>query len=137
MEYRTRKKVRYPLADCAGIMFFGNAFTAAHEVVEDFILDVGFSWPEWFDREDWGTPYRHVEADYVKPVLPGIEVTARLVVTRLGESSVGWRVRFEDDSGALLCEIRLIAATVDRRTMTKRALPAIVHERLSPYLESA
>lgn len=133
MEWETDVRVRFPLADCAGIMFFGNAFILAHEVLENFILATGFTWAEWFDRADWGLPYRHAEADYMRPVLPGTTLRASACVTHMGTSSVIFRIRFRNTAGEMMSEVRLVAATVDRNTMTKQPTPEIVRERLAPY----
>lgn len=134
MIYEREILVRFALGDEARIMFFGNAFVLAHEVLEDFILSIGFAWDDYFARDDWGMPYRHTEASYAKPSQPGETLTARLDVERIGESSVVYRVRCRDAAGDETFAVRMVAVAVDVAAHTKRSVPAILRERLEPYV---
>ncbi len=133
-EFVKAVSVRFALADHARILFFANAFILAHEVLEDFILHVGFAWDDYFARDDWGMPYRYADADYFKPLEPGVTAEARLAIERIGQSSVAFRVHFHDEAGDEACCVRMVAAAVSLPGMKKRGVPDVLRERLQPYM---
>ena len=134
MIYKQAIHVRLALSDHARIMFFGNAYVLAHEVVEDFILSIGFEWNDYFDRPDWGMPYRHSDASFLKPSMPGTTLEAHLDVERIGNSSVVYRVRCFDPAGDETFVVRLVAVCVCRQRHVKLEVPDLLRERLAPFV---
>lgn len=136
MSFTSHLLVRFHHADSAGVMFYGNLYFLAHQVIEDFVLAAGFEWKEWFDNPEWTVPVRRVETDYVKPKRAGRELDAELWVERLGETSVTFRVRFRDDVGDLCSELVLVGVFTARATDTKIPIPQDARARLEKHVES-
>ena len=121
MVYRTQRRIRFALGDQAGVLFFARIFPIAHGVLEDFILHCGIAWGEWFDSSAQGVPFRHAEADYLRPLRPGDEVEAAVRVGRLGRTSVTFVVDFAREG--------------ERAAFAPVPVPPAFRERLHPHLE--
>ena len=120
-------------ADPAGIMFFGNIFSLAHDCFEDFIQAAGFTWQEWFHTKDYHIPIRHTECNYLKPFLPGEKYQVTVSVVRLGDSSFQMKYLFSQGAAAH-ADVRMTHAFLDARSKTKIAVPTAIRERLKVYL---
>ena len=136
MPFETRVLVRFHHADIAGVMFYGNLFFFAHQVFEEFVVAAGFQWSEWFENPDWLVPFRHVEADYLKPKRPGRELVGKLWLEGMGETSITVRIRFFDQTGDLCSELRMVVVFTDKRAERKLPIPPGVRARLEPFLEA-
>ncbi|HWU44058.1 MAG TPA: hypothetical protein VN132_11490, partial [Bdellovibrio sp.] len=57
--FKTKKTLTFREADPAKIMFFGNIFGFAHDAFEQFIVEAGYTWKEYFHNTDYAIPLRH------------------------------------------------------------------------------
>jgi len=133
--FRTTKTFTFREADPAGIMFFGNIFGVAHDAFEQFILDAGFTWQEWFLTKDYLIPIRHTEADYKAPFRPGQTYEVLVSVASFGETSFKMRYVFESQ-GHKHATVQMVHSVLDKKTQQKLTIPADIKSRLQPYLES-
>src|SRR4051812_38085840 len=83
-------------ADREDIVFFGNYFRLAHRALEQYLVQHGIAWKEWFANKEFGVPLRHVECDYLKPLKPGEEFFVSINVAEIGESSVHFAYEFHN-----------------------------------------
>lgn len=127
--------VPFDEADGEGIVFFGNYFRLAHRALEQFLPSIGIPWAEWFKNPDWGVPLRHVEADYLRPLRPGDQFEAKIVVSELGESSVHFGYEFLDLAGKPLARLTTSHVFVTRQGMKKTPVPSNVRARLEHHLK--
>lgn len=129
-------KIRFSNTDAAGITFFANVFTMAHDAYEDFVASLGFSWPEWFDNKNWGVPIRQSSCEYFRPLLPGKDCQIEVTIEKIGETSLGLHYRFLIDE-ILCCEVRLTHAFVELKPVSgklgKTPIPSKVRQRLEAY----
>ena len=127
--------IRFDQADPAGIMFFGQVFFLAHEAFEKFVISTGFSWEEWFANSKWGTPIRHSEANFQRPMRPGKSYQINVTVARLGESSMTIRYVFMRDAH-VHCEVQIVHTFIDIKEITKMPIPTEVRTRLAKFAET-
>ena len=108
----------------------------AHDAYEDFVLSLGFSWPEWFDNKIWAVPIRQSSCEYFRPLFPGNDCHIEVLIDKIGETSLGLLYRFLVDE-ILCCEVRLTHAFVGFKPpgekVTKTPIPSEVRQRLETY----
>ena len=60
--------IPFHLADPAGILFFGHAFTLFHQAFEHFVIEkLECPWDLWFQNPEWIVPIKRAEAEYGSP----------------------------------------------------------------------
>lgn len=92
MIYRRVIPVEFNHCDPAGIMFYPRYFEMTNSVVENFFREVaGRSYAAMMDAGE-GVPTARLETEFHAPTRLGEVLDWRLVVTRLGGSSVGFTV---------------------------------------------
>jgi acyl-CoA thioester hydrolase/1,4-dihydroxy-2-naphthoyl-CoA hydrolase len=132
MIYSTTVKIRFREADPAGILFFGQIAGITHDVFEEFVQHIGFSWKEWFSSGPWGTPIRHLSCDFRAPFFPGQTYEVQVSTKKIGESSFTMHYQYQRDD-KIHAVVEVVHAIIDGNTFTKRQIPQIIVERLSPY----
>lgn len=125
-------KVYFFDADPAGIIFFASIFRFAHSAYEDFMAHLKLSRNYFFDDE-FVLPIIHAEADYLKPIRTGDELTVNLQVSRLLESSfeLSYKFLLNDDTVATA---RTVHVCVSKNSFVKSELPAELSEGFREYL---
>ncbi|HEY8269272.1 MAG TPA: thioesterase family protein [Pseudobdellovibrionaceae bacterium] len=136
LNFKTQIRIKFREADPAQIMYFANLFSLAHDVFEEFILATGYQYQEWFSPLHHIIPLRHVEADYLAPLLPGQSYEVTAMVTNLGETSFKMAYKFAQN-GKLHGTVSMVHVILDPKTKAKMILPDLMKRRLSPYLETA
>jgi acyl-CoA thioesterase FadM len=122
-------------ADPAGIMFFGNIFSLAHDCFEDFIQAAGFTWKDWFHTKDYLIPIRHTESNYLKPFLPGDTYQIQASVSRMGNSSFQMKYVFKNKD-VTHAQVTMTHTFLDARTKDKISVPDLVRTRLKVYTDA-
>ena len=133
--FHTKKVITFREADPAQIMFFGNAFSFAHDAFEQFLPAMGYTWKEWFHNKDLMIPIRHCEGDFLAPFLPGETYDITVVVANLGETSFKMKYTFSQN-GRTHAVVTMVHAVLDSGTKSKLALPATMRSRLEKFLEA-
>jgi acyl-CoA thioester hydrolase/1,4-dihydroxy-2-naphthoyl-CoA hydrolase len=136
LKFKTQIRIKFREADPAQIMYFANLLSLAHDVFEEFILVAGYKYQEWFSPEHHMIPIRHVEADYKAPFIPGQTYDVAVTVSHLGETSFKMAYKFEQN-GKIHALVFMVHAVLDPKTKEKMALPDVMKQRLTPYLETA
>lgn len=132
--FRTKKTLTFREADPAKIMFFGNILGFAHDAFEEFILDAGYTWKEWFHNTDFLIPIRHTEADYQAPFFPGETYDIAVSVASFGQTSFKMKYVFSQNSKTHSV-VTMVHAVLDAKTRQKTGLPFTMKTRLEKYLE--
>jgi 1,4-dihydroxy-2-naphthoyl-CoA hydrolase len=125
--------VRFNEVDRAGIAFFGRVFEWCHEAYEELFSAAGLAMQEIFDRESWGMPLVHAEADYRRPMRLGDRLAIDVRVERVGSRSVtfAYTVRGEGKAGGdIRATARLVHAFIHLASFTPRQVPACVRDAL-------
>lgn len=124
--------IRFRQGDPAGISFFANVYSMAHDTFEDFVQHLGFDWKMWFANEEWGVPLRHTACDYFQPLIPGKVSTITVLVENLGESSIKMKYLIKNNE-KVAAEVTLVHTFMSMKTRTKMPMPSIVRDRLEAY----
>ena len=127
-------QVRFREADPAGIGYFANVFSFAHDAFEDFIQAAGFTWKEWFLTKDYIIPIRHTECNFTRPFLPGDVYQISVSVAKLGDSSFQMKYQFLQGAN-LHAEVRMTHVFLDYKSKQKIPVPELVRNRLKVYLD--
>ena len=92
MSYTRLIQIEFNHCDPAGIVFYPRYFEMTNSVVENFFREeVGYSYAAMM-ADGIGVPTARVETDFLAPSRLGEMLDWRLEVTRLGRSSVTFRL---------------------------------------------
>lgn len=136
IKFKSQIRIKFREADPAQIMYFANVFSLAHDVFEEFILAAGYKYQEWFSPDLHIVPIRHVEADYMAPLIPGQTYDVTAVVAHMGETSFKMAYKFEQNAKTHAM-VFMVHAVLDPKTKAKMTLPVAMRQRLNPYLETS
>jgi acyl-CoA thioester hydrolase/1,4-dihydroxy-2-naphthoyl-CoA hydrolase len=121
--YRYHCFVPFHLADPAGVLFFGNAFTLVHQAFEHFVLhQLTCPWNSWFQNPEWIVPIRHAEAQYLQPIHAGQECQIELTMSSLSHSS--FTLASTIHQHGICCVIKTVHVFCNRKTKQKMAIPS-------------
>lgn len=114
--------VPFHMADPAGILFFGNAFTLFHQAFEHFVTHhLETPWEEWFQNPEWIVPIRHAEVEYLKPILAG--KTCRIALSLAGASTSSFTIAATIEQEELCCSMKIVHVFCSRSTKNKISIP--------------
>ena len=130
--FKKKIQLRFREADPAGILYFGNVFSLAHDCFEDFIQAAGFTWSEWFETKEFLIPIRHAECNFLKPFLPGRRYQITVSVSKLGNSSFQMKYLFSQDQ-VVHADVRMTHVFLTAKGHGKISVPPHVVERLKVY----
>ena len=131
-----RRPVRLQDVDTAGIVFFPNFFSYAHEAMEQLFASIDQGYAGLITARRIGLPAVHVEADFRAPLRYGDELVIETTVTRLGQRSLELRYVFSRASdGVTSAEIRHTVVCTDLERMQSCAMPDDVRRVASSHLE--
>lgn len=127
--FRERIQISFRLADPAGILFFGNFFDLAHDILERFLQHRGITWAEWFNHPTLAFPIRHAESDFHAPLKAGESYDVEASVVETSSSSVTFQVSFLSD-GIPRAQTRIVSVCIRRNSGEKERLPSELVARL-------
>ena len=129
-------------ADCdpAGIAYTGALVNAALRALDRFVAAVtdGRGWFAMNVQMGAGLPFVRLETDFAAPVRGDADIDFALSVTRLGETSCGFRIA-GSQGGRACFETRSVSVFVTRgpEGAVKTPLPDWLRSALAPYAEPA
>lgn len=119
-------------ADPAGILFFGHAFTLAHQAYEHFVMEkLEVSWKGWFENPDWIVPIKHTEADYFSPLKAGENCQIDLQVAAMSTSSFTLTATLKQKLPC--CQVKTVHVFCERSSQKKIPIPGDIQTRLALY----
>jgi len=128
--YTHESAVRLPDTDAAGILYFGNYFTVAHDAYEAFLASIGFSFAYIISEADFLILIAHAEADYRRPLLLGEKITVEVAAEQIGHSSFALTYLLKDSRGEVAANVKTVHVSVEKSTGKKMPLPASLREKL-------
>lgn len=116
--------------DSAGVVFYGNYARLSHRLIEQYLIDQGLRWKDWFQSPEWLIPIRHLEIDYQRPLYAGSMARGQVMIEKLGDSSVKFLTRLSDSDGRVAAEIHSVHVFVDPETLAKMEIPGVIRKFL-------
>ena len=101
-----------------GLPIWARAYEIAHDAYEDFVRSLGFTYREWFENESWGVPIRKSECEHLRPIRPGDEISVKVSIESLGESSFT-NVYEISATGAVASVVKITHVFMDVKTKKK------------------
>ena len=95
--------------------------------------------PGWYHVEfdlGWGTPFVHMDLDFRSPITPRHRLLCAVAPTRLGGSSIAFRVTGHQDD-ALCFEGQFVCVFIRAGSLEKRSVPEEVRRLVEPLLSEA
>lgn len=132
--FKTTRTLTFRDTDLAKIMFFGNIFDFAHDAYEQFVVDSGFTWKEYFQNNDYAIPIRHAESDFRSPLFAGETYEIAVTVSSFGKSSFKLKYVFSQSS-KINAVVSLVHTVLDIKTKSKAPIPENIKTRFEKYLE--
>lgn len=128
--------IRLHDTDAAGVIFFAQQLTLAHNAFEHFLDSVGLGLGYLLEHADYRIPIVHAESDYRAPVRVGDRLKIHVTLERSGNTSFTLSYRFVNESGTETGRVRTVQVAVNRSTWTKRELPAELRAALDKLAET-
>lgn len=138
MQQKFTKKIqiKFREADPAGILFFGNILSLAHDTFEEFIQNAGFTWNEWFKTDEFIVPIRQTEAQFLSPFMPGQFYQIEVFVEKIGDSSLKMKYTFLQDY-KVHAEVSMVHTFLNFQTKSKIRVPEKVRVKLEKFVQKA
>lgn len=132
--FRAPMLVRFAHCDPAGIVFFPRYMEMFNNLVEDWCREgLRISFAEMHLERGWGLSTAHLEVDFVAPSFLGEELSATLVVQRMGTSSVRLEIALCDAEGSDRVRGQMVLVMVDARSKQACPLPNDLRTRMSVF----
>ncbi len=129
-------KIKFRECDPAGISYFANIFSWAHDTFEEFLPVAGIPWEDWFHRKDLIVPIKHTECNFMKPFSPGESYKIHTTVKRLGDSSFTMKYVFKDQEGKSdHAEVLMTHVFLTAEKFKKTPIPENIRQRLNQFSE--
>lgn len=91
--FRIEKKIRFQHCDPAEIVFYPQYFVLFHELIEDwFTIGLNTDYARFVSEQRLGVPTVRIECEFLRPSKMGDLLDLRLLVQRLGSSSLSLEI---------------------------------------------
>lgn len=136
MSFRTLLPVRFADVDRAGIVYYPRILHYCHVAFEEFWKHgIGFPYSRLVDERKLGFPTVKLETEFERPFRYGMEFVADVAITKLGNTSVGFRFSFfESEGGPRLAIARNVTVCVNMDSLKPEPLPDDLRATLSRFL---
>jgi 1,4-dihydroxy-2-naphthoyl-CoA hydrolase len=122
--------IRLHNTDAAGIMFFAEFFTLAHDAYESFMESIGYPFAPLLKQSEFLLPIVHAEADYKKSLLTGDKVKIQLTTEKIGDSSFILAYTISRNDSDIVGTVKTVHALIDKRDGQKKTLMPELREKL-------
>lgn len=133
--FKNQIQIKFHQADPAGIMYFAQIFTLAHDAFELFIQKAGFSWSEWFQENKYLIPIRHAESDFQRPFKAGDHYDVEAVVVQISTSSFQMQYTFKQHTH-VHAVVKIVHTCLDKKSFQKIEIPGEIKTKLMPFLKA-
>ncbi len=136
----TERRAKFEEVDAAGIVFFGQFATYAHEAMEAFFEQVEGGYVDLISRRRIGFPAVKITSEFHSPLRYGDVVRIETTVAHLGTRSARFRYRMRrpgegEAVGELVCEVSHTVVITDLELMSSTDMPEDVRAALEAHVE--
>lgn len=131
------ERVRWADVDLVGIMRFSAVTRLVEMAEQEMLRAAGLPYGEIMNAPQVWMPRRHLEIEYFAPARLDDALALMTYVSRLGDTSLTVNVDVRSQtSWAMVAAAAMVVVCVTADTFTKRRLPRIARESLTPFLLS-
>lgn len=132
--FAVTRRVSWGDCDPAGILYTPRVFDYCTEAIERWYAGpMGTDWPTMNRRDNMGSPTVHAECDYLVPMPPGLELQVRVLVTKVGASSINFLVEGVAAEGVVHFRARYVACITDFAQSKAVPIPEPLRSRIVAY----
>jgi acyl-CoA thioesterase FadM len=130
LEHRT---IRFQDVDAAGIIFYPRLIEYCHDLLVAFFAANGQPLDRALADKTWGSPIRHAEADYFRPLRFADRVEVALVKAHVEPSEValGFRIAHASSPDEVCTVVQSIHTFVNLETFRRSDVPPALHAAFS------
>ncbi len=128
------RTVRVYDTDSAGLIFYANIFRFAHAVLEEFFKMVGTPIKEIFDKYEMMPVAIKAQAEYLKPIRLGTQLTIQLSVKRITKSTFTLKYDFFNENSDHVAIVINKHATISTETGSSIRIPIELFSQLKKHL---
>lgn len=130
-----KRRPQWGDTDAAQIVYTGKIADYILEAIDHFMREVlEAPWFELNVDERIGTPFVSVKYDIFAPLTPRSELSCKVLVSKVGQTSVGFSVTILNDEGLKCVAAETTNVFVNSQTMTKIDIPNRYRDRLETYM---
>jgi 4-hydroxybenzoyl-CoA thioesterase len=132
------KQIRFHHCDPAGIVFYPQYFVLFNELVEDWfrqVLDLPFA--RMHAEARLGIPMVRIQCEFLAPSTVGEVLSFRLLVSRLGASSMDLNVAAHGPGGEVRVKATLTVVQMSLDTRKSVPLDGSLREHIERFREAA
>jgi 4-hydroxybenzoyl-CoA thioesterase len=129
------RPVRFQDVDAAGLLFFPEYASYAHEAMEHFFEPLDGGYVGLIQSRRIGLPAVRVETEFFAPVRYGDRLSIQTSVAKLGNRSLTFRYRFVRQDGVVAAELLHTVVTTDLEAVKSCEMPADVRGIAEAHLE--
>ena len=131
-----RREIFWGDTDTALIVYTGRFVDYALEAIESwFRAHLDTDWYRLNVDRKIGTPFVHVEVDFVSPLTPRDTLSVTVHVDHMGTSALGFRIVGYANDERESFRGHLVCAFVDIKAMVKIPIPDEFRERIEAFQE--
>ncbi len=131
--FTVTQPIRFSHTDPAGIVYFPNYFDMCNAVMEDFLgMAIGIDNATLLMRDRIGTPIVHAECDFFVPSRWGERLEMTLLVERVGNASIAYRIIGHAEERVRLAA-RIVVALINVDSGRPLPLPPAMREKIEAY----
>lgn len=127
-----KKKVHFFDCDPADIMFYARIFFFCHAAYEELIKSMHLDFEYWLN-EEFVVPILNSSAKYLKPLRPGDELTIRVSVSQLRNSSFELNYECINQKDELCVEAKTVHIFLNKEKWEKIKIPAVIRTGLEKH----
>jgi len=132
-----KRRPQWGDTDAAQIVYTGKIADYVLEAIDHFMREVlDMPWFELNMDEKIGTPFVSVKYDIFAPLTPRSELSCKVLVSKVGQTSVGFNVTIRNDEGLKCVFAETINVFVNNQTMKKIDIPGKYRDRLETYMSA-
>lgn len=125
--YKT--KIKLHQTDAAGVLFFADFFTIAHDCYEEF-LSQEITTKQILHDQPFIIPVVHAEANYILPLTLSEQIEVRMTHSGSSESSFNLEYQIISERGEIAAEVKTVHAVVNKKTKSKVIIPELIQNLL-------
>ena len=135
--YRHHRRPLWGETDSAQIVYTVRFTDYVMEAIEGWFIEVlGTGWYELNMDTGVGTPFVRLEMDIHKPLTPRDELIMPVLIEKLGNASITFRVQGRVEPDTISFDARFVCCMADHRTMKARRIPDNMRQVILDYMDS-